>query len=160
MEKTFDLKSLKLDPWGGVECKYRISETDDNDVETKNDYHVKVARPIHGDLSALFEKDLTAIVAVIFDNTEWAAELELGIDGHIIPTGISFAGKNDNVGIAISGEIRTKFGRVSFKTPRIKYLTSQTTVAAKLTVFADKVVNEAHAYLFENKTAETGVFGE
>ena len=157
MEKTFELKTFKLGMFG-VDCKYRICETDDDGVNTENDYHVKVSRPIHPDLENLFSKDLTAIVANILDNTEYFAELENGLS-HIVPTGITFAGQNDNIGISVIGTIRTKFGLVTFKTPRIKYKTSDSGVAAELTVFADRIIEESHAYLFENKTAEMEIFG-
>ena len=143
----------------GVDCKYRISETDDENVTTEQEYHVKVSRPIHPDLQKLFEQDLTGIVAEILDNTQELAALELG-GGNIRPTGVLFAGKNDNIGISIIGEIQTKYGRITFKTPRIKYLTGESEVCAKLTVFADAIVNEANEYLFEGKTAEMETFGE
>lgn len=158
MEKTFELKSFKIGAFS-TDCKYKSGLTEDDGTKAENEYHVKVSRPVHSDLEYLFTKDLTTICAEIFDNTQYLAELLAGAS-RIVPKGISFAGKNDNVGISISGEIGTPFGRVAFKTPRIKYKTSEKDVAAKLTVFADRVVNEVHAYLFENKTAELSVFGE
>lgn len=158
MEKTFELKTLKIGLFG-VDCKYRISETADDGTVTENEFHVKVSKPIHPDLEALFAKDLTQIVTDVFNNTEYTDELEMAV-AKIVPTAIAFAGQNDNIGISIAGNIETKFGRITFKTPRIKYKTSETDVAAKLTVFADKIVGEAHAYLFEDKTAEMSIFGE
>lgn len=159
MEKTFELKSLKIGMFG-VDCKYRISETADDGVKTENEYHVKVTRAIHPDLENLFAGELTDIMAEIFNNTEFLAAKGLGVSSSIKPNGIAFAGQNDNIGISISGTIKTTFGEIRFKTPRIKYKTSTTAVAAKLTVLADKIVDEANAYLFENKTAEMEVFGE
>lgn len=154
MEKTFELKSFKIGLFG-VDCKYKIAETDDENIVTENEYHVKVSRPIHSDLETLFSKDLADVVANIFGVTD----AENGTF-HIVPTGVSFAGKNDNIGISILGEYQTKFGRVVFKTPRIKYKTSETDVAVKLTLFADRIVSESYAYLFENKTTEMAIFGE
>ena len=158
MEKTFELKMFKIGLFG-ADCKYKLSETDEEGTVTENEFHVKVSRPIHPDLTGLFEKDLRDIVANIIGTTDDISAIELG-NSTITPTGIAFAGKNENIGISIFGERQTKFGRVVFKTPRIKYKTSESEVAAKLTVFADKIVNEAHEYLFENKTAEMSVFGE
>jgi len=158
MEKTFELKTFKLEMFG-VDCKYRLCETYDDGTTTENEYHVKVSRPIHPDLEALFTRELTDIVCDVFDNTEFSAQRELG-RSPITPTGVTFAGKKDNIGISILGNIETKFGRVTFKTPRIKYKTSESNAAVKMTVWADKIVNEAYAYLFENKTAEMEVFGE
>lgn len=158
MEKTFELKSFKIGLFG-VDCKYKISETDDENIVTENEYHVKVSRPIHPDLETLFSKDLTDVVANIFGATDNVTDAE-NRTSPIVPTGVSFAGKNDNIGISILGEYQTKFGRVVFKTPRIKYKTSETDVAVKLTLFADRIVSESYAYLFENKTMEMDIFGE
>ena len=150
MEKTFELKSIKIDLFG-VDCKYRTSETDDENLTVEQEYHVKVSRPIHPDLRKLFEEDLTAIAERI---------LNVSDNPKIVPTGVSFAGKNDNIGLSIIGELQTAFGRVTFKTPRIKYKTGTSWVCAQLTVFADAIVSETNAYLFEGKTAEMEVFGE
>ncbi len=158
MESTFELKSFKLEA-AGADCKYNIIETDDDGARTEQEFHTKIARPVHLDLINLFEKDLTAVVADIFDNTEITASLQLG-NVRIVPDGIAFAGKNDNVGIAITGYYQTRFGKVRFKIPRVKYLTSDSDACVKLTAFADKIVNEVHAYLFENKVAKLETFDE
>lgn len=158
MESTFELKSFKLEA-AGADVKYNVTEVDDNGVETEQEFHTKIARPVHPDLINLFEQDLTAVVADIFDNTEISDSLSLG-HIRIRPDAIAFAGKNDNVGIAISGYYETKFGKVRFKIPRVKYLTSDADACVKLTAFADKIVNEVHAYLFDNKCAKLETFGE
>lgn len=158
MESTFELKSFKMEA-AGADIKYNVTEVDDNGIETEQEFHTKIARPLHPDLVDLFQKDLTAVVADIFDNTEITASLALG-HIRIRPDGIAFAGKNDNIGIAISGKYVTKFGDVKFKIPRVKYLTSDSDACVKLTAFADKIVNEVHAYLFDNKGAKLETFDE
>lgn len=157
MEKTFELKNLK---WDGafVDCKYKLTQVDDDGVSETTDYHVKLTKHAHSDLVNLFA-GLQEIIADILDNTQYIAEVVEG-KSNIMPNAVSFAGQNDNIGIVISGVIATKFGPVKFKTPRIKYKTSDSEVAAKLTVFADAFVNEVYAYLFEDKVAELSVFGE
>lgn len=156
MEQKFELKSFKIDPFFGVDCKYRLSETE-NEVTTEQDFHVKISRPIHADLENLFLRDLRRILAKIINTTEDLADIDLG-RSRLYPFGISFAGKGDNVGILIYGERHTKFGRIKFKTPRIKYLTGESDVCAELTKFADAVKAEIQAYLFESKSAELEVF--
>lgn len=158
MEKSFELKSFKFDVFG-ADCKYRVSATDDDNVVTEQDFHVKVSRPVHSALETLFTKDLRDIMVQVLDNTDYSAELELA-DSRIEVWGISFAGKNENIGISISGAIRAKCGKIAFKTPRIKYLAGDSEIHAKLTVFADAVVEEVKQYLFEGKTEEMGLFGE
>lgn len=147
MEQDFELKSFKLDVLG-AECKYVLTETDDEGVATEQEYHAKIARPIHEDLVKLFGENLCEVVRDIFG----IPELE------VLPSGFTFAGKGDNIGLGITGTIATKMGAAKFKIPRIKYLTGESDVCAKLTVFADAVVNEVYAYLFENKSAKLSVF--
>ena len=157
MEKTFELKTLKLTAFG-ADCKYKIVKTDDDGVVTENDYHVKVSSPLHPDLTNLFSQDLTKILAEIIGTPSDIADVEFQ-QTTLSPDGITFAGKNDNIGISIQGVRSTKFGKIKFKTPRIRYKTSETDVAALLTVFAEKVVNETYAYLFQGKVAQMEVFG-
>lgn len=154
----FVLKSFCLGA-GEIDCKYRTTETD-NEVTTEQEYHVKVTRPAHADLENLFKKDLAAVVAHIFDNTEDIAALELLDNLRVEPNGISFAGKDENLGIIIKGVRHTKFGDVKFTTPRIKFLAGDNEVCARLTVFAQKAIEEIKAYLFEGKQAEMQIFGE
>lgn len=158
MEKSFELKSFKFDAFG-AECKYRVSATDDDNVTMEQDFHVKVSRPIHLDLETLFEKDLRDVMVHLFDNTEYTVELDMG-NSRIAVNGISFAGENENIGISITGAIRAKCGKIVFKTPRIKYLAGDSETHAKLTVFANAVVEEVKQYLFEGKTEEMGLFGK
>lgn len=159
MVQEFKLKSFKIDAFGGVDCKYAVKETADDGEITEQDFHIKSSRPVHADLEALFSGDLTKAVAHILDTTDDVAALELG-KCRLFPDGIAFAGKDDNVGLSITGYRQTEHGRVRFKVPRVKYLQGVDDVCAWLTVFADAVVNEVHAYLFEGKIAETEVFGE
>lgn len=149
MEKTFELKSFKISLFG-VDCKYRIAETDDDGILTENVYHVKVSRPIHPDLESLFSKDLSDIMAEILG--DYSADIE--------PNGVVFSGKDEKMGIIVLAELKTKYGRAIVKSPRIRYKMGDTNVDAQLTVWADKILQETYAYLFENKTAELSVFGE
>ncbi len=157
MEKTFELKSLKIID-GDVDIKYRVVESED-DAVNENDFHVKSTRMVPRDIENLLEQDLARIVAAIFDNSEDIAEFALG-NSKIVPQGISFAGNDDKKGIVISGAYRTKFGKCKFKTPRIKYLAGDNDVCAKLTVFANAIVTAVQAYLSGSATVETGTFGE
>lgn len=150
MEQEFILKSFKIDGFE-VESKYRMVETSDDGETLDNSFHVHCGRPIHEDLQKLFEDDLTQIVRDMFGDDAVK---------HITTTGIEIAGKGENIGLRIFGVIGTRHGDIRFRTPRIKYLVGQTDVCAKMTVFVDKMVNEAHAYLFEGKSADLSVFGE
>ena len=52
MEQEFELRSFKLDVLG-AECKYVLTETDDEGVTTEQEHNVKIARPVHNDLQLL-----------------------------------------------------------------------------------------------------------
>lgn len=174
MEQTFELKKLKI-AVGTVDCHYNLEEKGDDGVTHNYVNHVKDSREIHPDLAFLFEQ-LKPMIAEILgiesmhpelvmpdfasDETKEFAEKVGNMEHSIVPVGVAFAGKNDNIGISIIGELRTKRGAVTFKTPRIKYKTGESKLCAKLTVWADAIVNEMHAYLFEGKTADLETFGE
>lgn len=155
MEKTFELKTFKRGVFG-VDCKYIESTTEDDGTTTTNEFHIKASRPTHPDLDALFNSDLPCIIAKLFGD-KWPMDDRTAMD-RFTCTGISLAGKDDNIGITIDGIINVGTSKIKFKTPRMKYKLSDTEAAAMLTVFADKVVEEVHAYLFEGKSDEMEVF--
>ena len=115
----------------------------------EQDYSINLSKPIHSELAAAFETELSEI----------ATEL-LASESPIKVTGVSFAGKNDNIGMALSGEIASLQGAIQWKTKRIKYLTGQDELCARLTGLAELLTKEVNSYLFENKVAEISVFGE
>ena len=57
MESTFELKSFKLEA-AGADCKYNIIETDDDGERTEQEFHTKIARPVHLDLINLWQHAL------------------------------------------------------------------------------------------------------
>lgn len=149
MEKEFELKAFKIKGYGDYEIKYRLTITEDDGNVDEQDYSINLSKPIHSALAAAFETELSEI----------ATEL-LASDSAIKVTGVSFAGKNDNIGVALSGEIASLQGAIQWKTKRIKYLTGQDEISARLTVLAEFLTKEVDAYLFKNKVAEISVFGE
>lgn len=148
-ENVFQLKKLSLAN-DEVDCKFVIRETSDDGFVIVKENHVKDSRLVHKDLSNLF-LELLPIVADVF---RWS------IDGNIKVTGVAFAGKEENIGMTISGFYSSAAGTTKFKTPRIKFKAGDTEICAKLTVIADALVRETEAYLLHQKTAEMGTFGE
>lgn len=149
--EDFLLKSFCLGA-GEIDCKYRTTETE-NEVTTEQEYHVKVTRPVHNDLRNLFDDDLRNIVSAIMD-------LDEDTFGQMQAESISFAGKDENIGVVIKGVIHTKYGDLKYKTPRIKFLAWDAPVCADITVFVEKAIEEIKAYLFDGKTSEMQIFGE
>lgn len=149
MEKEFELKAFKIKGFGDYEIKYRLTITEDDGNVDEQDYSINLSKPIHSDLQGLFENELFEV-----------AKNLVGSENAIKVTGVSFAGKGDNIGIALNGEIASLQGAIQWKTKRIKYLTGQDELCARLTVLAELLTKEVNAYLFENKVAEISVFGE
>lgn len=149
MEREFKLKKVAWDN-GELDCKYVMRETNDDGIVTIKENHVKDSRPIHKDLESLFMK-LVPIAAQIF---RWDC-----IDDVVI-SGFALAGKGDNIGVSIMGTYQTTHGTAKFKSPRIKYLAGESEICADLTVLIDQFVTEIDLYLFNDKVAEMGTFGE
>lgn len=149
MEKKFELKKVVRNRVE-IDCKYIMTETNDDGIMTIKENHVKDSRAIHDDLKALFDK-LKPIAAGIF-RWECLDEVEVA--------GIALAGKGDNVGVTILGQYMTTHGVAKFKSPRIKYAVGESPECADLTVIINDFVREMELYLFHDKTAEMGTFGE
>jgi len=146
MEREFELKSIKRDALLGADLRYIVTETDDDGVSITREMKVKDARPLHEDLVSLFEDDLSELVGKYFELAEFGA------------TGISFSGKDENVGCVIQGIIYTPWGDMKIKLPRIKFLASDAPLCAELTVIQQKIISEVDAYLFDGKCADLEVF--
>ena len=154
MEEKFTLKKLTLETLG-VSCQYGIQTTKNDDSVENTIYQRKDSRPPHLDLIHLFERGLASVIATVFRFDK--------IDGfalnQIVPTTIKFSGKNENVGISISGYIISGVGGLQFKTSKIKYKAGENEICARLTVLINDIEAEIQRYLFENKTATIEEFG-
>ena len=148
MEREFELKSFKISD-AGAECRYRLTTTTDDGISTTVEQKTFDTRPVHPDLSDIFGQ-LADVVARIIDGDEAGCS-------KYNATGVTFAGKDENIGITVIADKDTPFGFVKIKTPRIKYNLGDTEVHARLTALADAIVAEAQAYM-EGKSGELEVF--
>ena len=73
-EKNYNLSKVKLNPNGGLQADYQVTETVGGEPSI-TDYHANVSRDIHPDLCGLFE-DLRPIVARVFNITSFLTLLE------------------------------------------------------------------------------------
>ena len=154
MEEKFTLKKLTLETLG-VSCQYGIEKTkDDNSVESAI-YQKKDSRPPHLDLIKLFQTGLVQKVSQILHFGKILDSRHTAV----VPTSIKFSGKGDERGVVISGYIVTGVGRLTFKTPKIKYLSGTADFHAELTVLMHDIENEIQKYLFDGKEAVAEEFG-
>lgn len=154
MEEKFTLKKLTVE-CRGVNCQYGIEKINDDDSVETAIYQKKDSRPPHLDLTRLFDKDLAAIVASLF---RWDKIEGFNLNS-ICPTTIQLSGKDDRIGITISGIFVSGIAKMKFKTSKIKYKISDSEFAVKLAVFVEEIETEIQKYLFEDKTATVEEFG-
>lgn len=154
MEEKFTLKKLTLETLG-VSCQYGIEKTkDDNSVESAI-YQKKDSRPPHLDLIKLFQTGLAQKVSRIL-HLDKIPEFRYTA---IVPVSVKFSGKGDERGVIVSGYIATGVGRLTFKTPKLKYLSGTTEFYAELTVLMQGIETEIQKYLFDGKEAVAEEFG-
>lgn len=161
MAKTFTLKAVKFNA-GILDCKYRLTDTANGDYEVQ-EHHVKNDKYVHKDLWNLIVKDLTDILAEVFDIPLFHAEA-LNEDGEktLRAYGITFTGDGDKRSAKIAGGIKTKYGVINFTTPRIRFVSTKKEGDAgeRLNALGAALTREVEAYLFGGKSAEASVFGE
>ena len=175
-EKNYNLSKVKLNPNGGLQADYQVTETVGGEPSV-TDYHASVSRDIHPDLRGLFE-DLRPIVARVFNITSFltlfesdefklpeskkilarsfAEELIAKIDVR----GLSWSGTDDNVGVIITAVFETPNGlKTCINTPRIKMAQISFGFEEDLEKIVEAVKTEVYAYLFKGKQAQLSLFG-
>ena len=177
IEKNFNLSKVKLNPNGGLQADYQITETIGGELSV-TDYHANVTRDIHPDMRGLFE-DLRPIVARVFNITsfltlmesydmkltepkkllarQFAAELIAKIDVR----GVSWSGTDDTVGVIITAVFETPNGlKTCINTPRIKMAQISFGFEEELETIVGNIKKEVYEFLFKGKQAQLSLFGE
>lgn len=176
-EKNFNLSKVKLNPNGGLQADYQVTEIVGGEPSV-TDYHANVTRDIHPDLRGLFE-DLRPIVARVFNITsfltlmesdemkltesnkllarQFAKELVAKIDVR----GVSWSGTDDNVGVIITAVFETPNGlKTCINTPRIKTAQISFGFEEEMEKIVDAIKKEVYEFLFKGKQAQLSLFGE
>ena len=150
MENAFRLKKLTVETLG-VSCQYE-TETKDGDGTVYNAVlQKKDSRIPHSGLRQLFEIGLAKVVATICHLNNEGLDLST-----IVPTTIKLSGKDDAIGISISGHFIYGLTKIQFKTSKIKYKAADNDFCAELTVLVEQITAEIKKYLFDgvNETVE------
>ena len=152
MENAFRLKKLTVETLG-VSCQYE-TETKDGDGTVYNAiYQKKDSRIPHSALRNLFEIRLAKVVASICHLNQEGFNLN-----QIVPTTIKFSGKDESIGMSISGHFIFGLTKIQFKTSKIKYKAADNEFCAELTVLAEEITAEIKKYL-EGVSENVEVFG-
>lgn len=174
-EKNFNLSKVKLNPEGGLQADYQVTETVGGEPSV-TDYHANVCRDIHPELRGLFE-DLRPIVGRVFNITSFLSFIDAEVIGHNIADrarqfadellqkidvrGVSWSGANDNVGVVITSVFETPNGlKTCINTPRIKTAQISFGFEEELEAITGAIKREVYAYLFEGKQAQLSLFGQ
>lgn len=174
--KDFQLEKVKLVNNGGICAHYDVTEVVGGTSYT-NHYVVDNGMDVHPDLAGLFE-DLRPIVARVFNINSFLSFVEdpankipakiqeqaRGFAGELLNNievrGVSFSGKDDNVGVVITAVYTTANGlKTCINTPRIKMATISFGFEEELEEIVGKIEREVYAYLFDGKQAQLSLFG-
>lgn len=176
-EKNYNLSKVKLNPNGGLQADYQVTETVGGEPSV-TDYHASVSRDIHPDLRGLFE-DLRPIVGRVFNITSFLTFLDSDemklpeskkmlarafadeLIAKIDVRGVSWSGTDDNVGVVITAVFETPNGlKTCINTPRIKMATISFGFEEELEKIVDAIKTEVYQFLFNGKQAQLSLFGE
>ena len=176
-EKNYNLSKVKLNPNGGLQADYQVTETVGGEPSV-TDYHASVSRDIHPDLRGLFE-DLRPIVGRVFNITSFLTFLDSDemklpeskkllarafadeLIAKIDVRGVSWSGTDDNVGVIITAVFETPNGlKTCINTPRIKMATISFGFEEELEKIVDAIKTEVYQFLFNGKQAQLSLFGE
>lgn len=176
-EKNYNLSKVKLNPNGGLQADYQVTETVGGEPSV-TDYHANVSRDIHPDLRGLFE-DLRPIVARVFNITSFLTfldsdEMKLPESKKMLARafadeliekidvrGVSLSGTDDNIGVVITAVFETPNGlKTCINTPRIKMATISFGFEEELEKIVDAIKKEVYQFLFNGKQAQLSLFGE
>lgn len=176
-EKNYNLSKVKLNPNGGLQADYQVTETVGGEPSV-TDYHASVSRDIHPDLRGLFE-DLRPIVARVFNITSFLTfldsdEMKLSeskkmmarafadeLIAKIDVRGVSWSGTDDNTGVVITAVFETPNGlKTCINTPRIKMATISFGFEEELEKIVEAIKTEVYQFLFNGKQAQLSLFGE
>lgn len=176
-EKNYNLSKVKLNPNGGLQADYQVTETVGGEPSV-TDYHANVSRDIHPDLRGLFE-DLRPIVGRVFNITSFLTfldsdEMKLPESKKILARafadeliakidvrGVSWSGTDDNTGVVITAVFETPNGlKTCINTPRIKMATISFGFEEELEKIVEAIKTEVYQFLFNGKQAQLSLFGE
>ena len=176
-EKNYNLSKVKLNPNGGLQADYQVTETVGGEPSV-TDYHANVSRDIHPDLRGLFE-DLRPIVGRVFNITSFLTFLDSDemklpeskkmlarafadeLIAKIDVRGVSWSGTDDNTGVVITAVFETPNGlKTCINTPRIKMATISFGFEEELEKIVEAIKTEVYQFLFNGKQAQLSLFCE
>lgn len=173
--KSFLLNKVKLIKGGGLDVQYELIESF-GDETYMNKYHVENSKDVHPDIRLWFEElrpilgrlfHLTSFLSCIespdFNGTEdqrsCARDFIKELFGFIEIRGISLSGKDDNVGVVISGLMSMNNNqKTAINSPRLRLDSEIFGFEEELENIISHIEEEVYQFLFMGKKAQLDLF--
>lgn len=176
-EKAFNLSKVKVISGGGLDVTFEVEEAIGAEIYREN-YHLASSKEIHPDLQKLFNQ-LKPIMARVYhlsffrtllDTPDFKAtkkQREIAetafseIMNKITVTGVSLSGKDDNVGVVITGTFTADSNqKMAINSHRMKFNDERYGFEEELEEIIGDIEREVYAFLFKNKKAQLTLFDE
>lgn len=176
-ENAFFLSKVKLISGGGLDVHFEVEEVCGAEVYREN-YHLASSKGIHPDLQKLFDS-LKPIMARVYHLSFFRSLLETPefkatknqkeiaekafkeVLEKIKVTGFSMSGKDDNVGIVLTGTFTADSNqKMAINSHRMKFSDECYGFEEEMESIVGDIEREVYAFLFKNKRAQLEIFDE
>ena len=168
--EEFDLQRVKTNSKKGLDISF-WGKGNNNDlfkVESDNAPHPDLTNKL-AEFKELFAISMETVDGWILarENTRKNDEaLKEAIQGyndeinkyHV--SGVILVGKEDSLGIRVTGYRKTESGSVGMASPAIRFTDAETNINKKAVDLFDEIQREVWAYVFMNKKAQLDIFAE
>lgn len=174
-EKAFALSKVKIISDGELDVHFEVEEVCGDEIYREN-YHLCSTKEIHLDLKQLFDK-LKPIMARVyhlsffrslletpdFKATKKQCELAESAFSEVLKklnvTGISLSGKDDNVGVILTGTFTADSNqKMAINSHRMKFKDSRYGFEEEMEEIIGEIESEVYAFLFKGKKAQLEIF--
>lgn len=174
-ENAFFLSKVKVISGGGLDVHFEVEEVCGAEVYREN-YHLASSKGIHPDLQKLFY-NLKPIMARVYHLSFFRSLLETPefkatnnqkeiaekafeeILSKINVTGFSMSGKDDNVGIVLTGTFTADSNqKMAINSHRMKFSDERYGFEEEMESIVGDIEREVYAFLFKNKRAQLELF--
>lgn len=174
-ENAFALSKVKVISGGGLDVHFEVEEACGAEVYREN-YHLSSSKEIHPDLKKLFDQ-LKPIMARVYHlsffrslietpdfkatkkQQELAEEAFKAVLVKLDVTGISLSGKDDNVGVVLTGTFTADSNqKMAINSHRMKFKDERYGFEEEMERIIGEIESEVYAFLFKGKKAQLELF--
>lgn len=176
-ENAFLLSKVKVISGGGLDVHFEVEEVCGAEVYRET-YHLSSSKEIHPDLKKLFDQ-LKPIMARVYHlsffrslmetpdfkatkkQQELAEEAFKEVLVKLDVTGISLSGKDDNVGVVLTGTFTADSNqKMAINSHRMKFKDERYGFEEEMERIIGEIESEVYQFLFKNQKAQLELFDE